>query len=130
MTVNNDATAGRPRPHRFLHCDWLQPRVQPRRKMNMFISGCSHIAVASQSHCEQRLTVHDTSLYSSSSSRIAGEGRRVVAPPCPRSTARRKRSPSSRNCGREGVGRDGAERAERIGKGEIRLDLDVCPGIP
>jgi len=28
-----------------------------------------------------------------SSSRIAGEGRRVVAPPCPRSTARRKRSP-------------------------------------
>ena len=41
---------------------------------------------------------------------------------------------SSRNCGREGVGRDGkgngAERAERIGKGEIGLDLDVCPGIP
>jgi len=33
-TVTNDATASRPRPHRFLHCDWLQPR----RKMSMFIS--------------------------------------------------------------------------------------------
>ena len=35
--------------------------VQPRRKMNAFISGCSHIAVASQSqshhshNCERRL---------------------------------------------------------------------------
>ena len=44
MTVNNDATAGRPRPYRFLHCDWLS-WLQPRRKMNMFISGCSHITV-------------------------------------------------------------------------------------
>jgi len=28
--------------------------------------------------------------------RVAGEGRRVVAPPCPRSTARRQRSPVGR----------------------------------
>jgi len=26
--------------------------------------------------------------------------------------------------------REGAERAERVGKGEIGLDLDICPGIP
>ena len=44
ITVNSDATAGRPRPHRFLHCDWLQPRATSQ-KMNMFISGRSHITV-------------------------------------------------------------------------------------
>ena len=43
--VNNDAAAGRPRPHRFLHCDWLQARATSQKKMNMFISGRSHITV-------------------------------------------------------------------------------------
>ena len=44
ITVNDDATAVRPRPHRLLHCDWLQPRAASQKKMNVFISGCSHIA--------------------------------------------------------------------------------------
>ena len=37
--------------HRFLHCDWLQPRAT-LQKMNTFISSCSHIAVASQSQSQ------------------------------------------------------------------------------
>jgi len=31
ITENDDATAGRPRPYRFLHCDWLQPRATSQK---------------------------------------------------------------------------------------------------
>ena len=43
ITVSNDVTAGRPRPNRFLHCDWLQPRAE---KWTCLLVR-SHIAITS-----------------------------------------------------------------------------------
>ena len=49
-TVHNDTTAGRPRPYRFLHCDWLQPR----RKINIVAVTASQ-SQSPQSHVNNAL---------------------------------------------------------------------------
>jgi len=36
ITVNNDVTAGRPRPHGFLRCDWLQPRAASQENKHVY----------------------------------------------------------------------------------------------
>ena len=46
ITVSNDVTAGRPRPHRFLHCDWLQPRANSQKNGTCLLVR-SHIAITS-----------------------------------------------------------------------------------
>jgi len=39
ITVSNDVTAGRPRPHQFLHCDWLQPRATSQTRSSAIAEG-------------------------------------------------------------------------------------------
>jgi len=36
ITVNNDATAGRPRPYGFLRSDWLQPRATSQENEHVY----------------------------------------------------------------------------------------------
>jgi len=42
LTVNNDVTAGRPRPYRFLRCDWLQPRATSQKNEHVYFWSQSH----------------------------------------------------------------------------------------
>ena len=49
ITVNNDATTGR--PHRFLHRDWLQPRATSQKNEHVYFwlqshRSCITVAVA------------------------------------------------------------------------------------
>ena len=55
ITVNNDVTAGRPRPHRFLHCDWLRPRATSQKNEHVYFLSQSHRSCShSCEHCDRQ----------------------------------------------------------------------------